>query len=177
MKKAHLCFFLVICIIGLCVMPASAENECGPISVKLNSNIAGLTRNDVQKLIEVKTGHITYGIRNGEPIHIADYAGTAESGVLIAGRTYFITYTLSAAEGYALPAQMPDNSIKITSDKGVSVLSCQIVTAPSRNENGTLETNKGIQIYAQVVVDGNIFQRIIGLFHDYILKIKAWSLY
>ena len=177
MKKKVLSVLLSLLIVCSCLLPAVALKECGTISVRLNSNIAGLTKNDVQKLIELRSDNVKYGIRTSEPIGIANYAGSSENGKLVAGRSYTISYYLSAADGYVLPDQLSDSSLDISCGKGVSVISKSIVTSNIRLEDGSFDEVKGIRIFASVVVDGNFFQRLTGLFYDFFLKVKAFQLY
>ena len=160
-----------------CLLPIAAQNEIGVIRMKLNSDIAGQTYQNVDKLIELQTNNVVFSEREGGPVYISDYAGTADSGSLVAGRTYYVYYLLTAGDGYTLPDRLTDGDVEITCGKGVSVIATQIVKATMKTENGIAETFRGLQVYARVVVDGNIFQRVIGYLHDMILKIRAWSLY
>ena len=177
MLKKTLSVLFVICILGFCLLPAAAQMQGGPIKVKLNSNIAGLTQKDVEKLFELQSDNVEYRERSGGPILISDYAGTGVSGKLVAGRTYYIHYCMDPVEGVTLPEKLTDEDISITCGKGVSVISKQITYSHVRQDDGTYEDFRGVTIYAEVVVDGNVFQRVIGWFHDLILKIRAWSLY
>ena len=176
MPKKSICVLLVLILAFFAMLPAAAA-DCGKIAVYLPSNIAGLTKRDAQKLIELKTDNVRYQTGNGGPILIADYGGTPEDGALVAGRTYDIYYSLTAAEGFELPEKLADGSLEITCGKGVSVISSQIVWAPIRLVDGSFMECRGLRIFARVVVDGNAFQRFLGMIHDWILKIKAWSLY
>ncbi len=177
MKKQNLSLLICLIVICTCLLPAAGLQTCGTISVRLNSNIAGLTKRDVQQLFELHSDNVEYGLRGGDPVSVADYGGTEESGRLVAGRTYSVYYVLSAADGWVLPDQLTENSLDISCGKGVKVISKAIVTSPVRMEDGSFDVKRGVQIFAQVVVDGNVFQRVIGFLHDLILKVKAWSLY
>lgn len=177
MMKKMISVLLAVCIVFLCLLPAAAANDIGVISVRLNSDIAGLTRKDAEKMIELRSDNVVYRTDNDGPVFVADYGGTADDGVLAAGRTYYVDYLLVAADGCALPEKLNDGDVQIECGKGVSVISTQIVTADIRGEDGNFEPFRGLRIYAKVVVDGNVFQRIIGMIHDLILKIRAWSLY
>ncbi|MBR3553019.1 MAG: hypothetical protein IKN72_06490 [Clostridia bacterium] len=177
MLKKIIGVLLAVLVVCLCLLPAAAQNETGVITLKLNSNIAGCTERDVEQLIQIKSGNVVYGGYRSSPESVADYAGTADSGKLKAGRTYNIHYHLSAAEGYALPESVTADNVKIECDKGVKVISVQITSGKYREESGELVTHYGLLIYASVVVDGNIFQRVAGWFYDLILKARAWSLY
>ena len=176
MKKT-VSVLLTVCLLCFCLLPAAAAKEIGVISLRLNSNIAGKTKNDVAQLIELRSDNVKYGIRTSEPISFADYGGTSENGKLVAGRTYTARYYLSAADGYALPEQLSDSNLIIECGKGVTVISKSIVTSRIRVEDGSFDEVKGIQIFAKVVVDGNFFQRMIGVFYDLFLKVKAFQLY
>lgn len=177
MKKKVLSVLLSLLIVCACLLPALALQDCGTISVRLNSDIAGLTKNDVQKLIELRSGNVKYGIRTSEPVSFSDYGGSSENGKLVAGRTYTAHYYLTAADGYALPEQLTDSNLVIDCGKGVTVYNKAIVTSNVRLADGSFDEVKGIRIYAKIVVDGNFFQRMIGLFYDFYLKVKAFQLY
>ena len=176
MLKKIICMLLAISVVCFCMLPAAAK-ETGVITLRLNSNIAGRTERDIEQLIEIKSENVIYSKYRTTPVAVSDYAGTPDSGKLQAGRSYDIRYQLSAAEGYELPEAVTADNVKIECGKGVNVYAVQITRGTYREENGELVTYRGLQIYASVVVDGNVFQRVIGWFHDLILKAKAWSLY
>ena len=177
MLKKMGCLLLAGLIMCFCLLPAVAQDEADVITLRLNSSIAGRTERDVEQLIEIKSGHVVYSTYRTSPVSVSDYAGTPDSGELKAGRTYTIRYQLSAAEGYELPEAVTAENVKIECGKGVTVYSVQITRGTYREGNGELVTHRGLLIHAGVVVDGNVFQRVIGWFHDLILKARAWSLY
>lgn len=178
MLRKTLSVFLVLCTLCCCALPAAAVRETGVIRVRLHSDIAGLTESDEpEKMIELLTDNVVYSYRAAGPVSFADYAGTPVFDDLKAGRTYDLSYCLDAAEGYALPETIGEGDVQIECGKNVWVYSTQITTARIRNDDGSFTTYKGLRIQAQVVVDGNIFQRIIGFLYDIYLKIRAWSLY
>ncbi len=177
MVKKSVSLILAVCSLCCLLLPAAADNT-GVISVKISSDIAGLTENDAEKLIEIKSPGIIYSARGDGPVSFSDYAGTSFDGELTAGRVYYIDYMLTAAEGYTLPDKIEEGDIDIECGRGVKVISAQIVTAKIR-EGDTAEFTefRGLKIFAEVTVDSNIFQRIAGFIYDMILKIRAWSLY
>ena len=177
MLKKSIAVLLALCAVCCCLLPAAAASDFGVIRVKLNSNIAGLTEKDAEKLIELKSDNVVYRADHGGPVLISDYAGTPESGKLKAGRTYFVNYVMAPAPGYTLPEKLEKGDVEIECGKGVSVISTSIVTGSYRQDNGEFLQIRGVKIYAQVVVDGNAFQRIFGYLHDLYLKMRAWSLY
>lgn len=177
MLKKSMALVLAICAALCCIMPAYGAEKSDKISVKLNSDIAGLTEKDYEKLAEIKSGNIVYSFESGLPVLIADYAGTAESGPVKAGRIYYFYYNFTAAEGYTLPDEINDSTIDIQCGKGVKVIAANIVTAKKNDAKLNVVNYRGLAIYAEVKVDGNIFQRITGFIYDMILKAKAWSLY
>ena len=165
---------LMLCFI---LLPAAAA-DVGPVSVKINSNLAGKTENDVDAFIEIKSGNVVLRAIHGGPVSVADYAGTAYfDEALVAGRTYDITYCLCPADGYELPEKLAEGDLEIECGKNVSVFQKTIAVGHDRNDDGTFNDDREIMIRAKVTVDGNAFQRVIGWFYDLILKIKAWSLY
>ena len=176
MKKA-LSFVLVICLLLVFAGFSYAEETVDEISLRLNSDIAGLTENDTEKLIEIRKGNVVYSMRGDGPVSIYDIAGTPEPGAVVAGRTYSIYYTLTAAEGYALPDKLPEGNLEIECGNGVKVISSQVVTAKEYSDGISPENFRGLMIFAQVKVDGSLLQRLYGFVYDMVLKIRAWSPY
>lgn len=176
MLKKILCVLLSVLLVSLCLLPAAAQ-ETGVIRLRLNSDVAGCTERDVEALIEILSGNVVYTTRRTNPVSAADYGGTPDSGELKAGRSYDLHYQLSAAEGYELPEAITEDNVIIDCGKGVTVYAVQITGGSYREENGELVPHRGLQIYASVVVDGNVFQRVFGWIYDLILKARAWSLY
>ncbi len=177
MLKKSLAVFLAVFTAFCCLLPAAALTETGRISLKLNSDIAGCTEKDVDRLVWIGSDNVVLRKRTNSPVSISDYAGTMQLGEVKAGRTYYIDYDLEAADGYVLPEKLSDLDVEIECGKGVTVISAKLVSAQIRNDDGEFEEYRGVHIYARVLVDGNALQRIIGFFIDVILKIKAWSLY
>ena len=170
---------LILCVLfGCLALPAAAQDENGPISLRLNSDIAGCTRMDVDKLIEIRSPQVTFYPYGDSPIYITNYAGGSEYAHMDAGRTYGITYTLVAADGYTLPEELADGYVVFDCGKGVDVVYCKVIEIrhPDAAPREDLRT-RALRIIADVVVDGTALQRVIGWFRDIILKIRAWSLY
>lgn len=178
MKKL-LCAALAACLLLTCLLlPAAAQTEEGPISLRLNSDIAGCTRMDVDKLIEIRSPQVTWYPYGDSPIYITNYVGYGEFAHMDAGRTYGITYTLVAADGYTLPEELAEGDVVFDCGKGVDVVYCKVVEI--RRPDSAEEENprtRALKIVANVVVDGTVLQRVIGWFRDVILKIRSWSLY
>ena len=178
MLKKGLSVLLVLCIFCGCMLPAAGAGKIGTIRLKLNSDIDGLTERHYEKVIEIKSDNVVYTKRSAGPVSFSDYAGTPVQGAVKAGREYTVHYLLDAAEGYALPDDPDELDVEIECGKGVKVISKQIVSARERDESGNfVVTYRGLMIYASIVVDGSVFQRMIGRIHDIIIKIRAWSLY
>ena len=177
MIKKSLCVMLALCSLLCCIMPAAAQSETGVISVKLRSDIAGVTAEETEKLIELKSDNVVYSYESGSPVSLHDYAGTVCFDAAVAGRKYSVDYLLEAADGFTLPDRLESGDIDIECGKGVRVITSDIVSAKKRTEAGDFYTFRGLRIIAEVTVDGNIFERIAGFFYDLYLKIRAWSLY
>lgn len=179
MKKL-LCAALAACLLLTCLLlPAAAKTEEG-IFLRINSDIAGCTRMDVDKLMEIRSPQVTWYPYGDSPIYITNYVGYGEYAHMDAGRTYGITYTLVAADGYTLPDELAEGDVAFDCGKGVDVVYCKVVEIRRPDSDITPGENprtKALKIVASVVVDGTTIQRVIGWFKDVILKIRSWSLY
>ena len=176
MKKT-VSVILLICSLLVFVCNSSAAESVGDISVRINSDIAGMTERDTEKLIEIEKENVVYSTEGDGPVSIYDYAGTHTSEAVSAGRTYNIYYTLVAADGYVLPDFLAEGDIDYLCGRGVNVISSQIVTAKVNTDGVGPENFRGILIFAHVRVDGNFFQRAAGFIYDRLLKFRAWSIY
>ena len=177
--KRMISLTLILCVLlGCLALPCAAQAEPGPISLRLNSDIAGCTRMDVDKLIEIRSPQVAFYPYGDSPVYITNYVGYGEFAHMDAGRTYGITYTLVAAEGYTLPEELSDGDVVFDCGKGVDVVNCRIVEI--RRPDSAAEENprtRALKVVASVVVDGSPIQRVIGWFKDVIMKIRSWSLY
>ena len=177
MIKKTLCVILALFSLLCCLTPASAQREMGKISVKLRSDIAGVTEEETEKLIELKSDNVVFSYESGTPVSFYDYAGSVYNEPAVAGRKYGVDYLLEAAEGFTLPEKIEAGDLDIECDSGVRVISASIVSARKRDADGDFYTFTGLRITAEILADGNLFERIAGFFYDIYLKIRAWSLY
>lgn len=163
------------------LVPVVAQNEEKIISLRLNSRIAGCTRADADQLIEILSGPVKYCYdEKGYSVFIANCVGGMEGAHMDAGRTYVITYTLEASDGYALPETLSDGDVLLDCAKGVSVISCGVVEQKNTDPDpapGEATTARVLRITAKVVVDGTSIQKVIGWLRDLLLKIRSWSLF
>ena len=103
---------LAVCVLLGCLLPlASALPEGGPIVLRVNSDVAGCTDKDAEKIIEIRSPQVTYYPNPDKPISIANYAGGGEYAHMEAGRNYAVTCVLQAAEGYTLPETLSDGDV------------------------------------------------------------------
>ncbi len=171
---------LTLCIVFLSAVPAAfaeGKEPVGAIELRLNGDIAGLSSKDVDGFLEIKSGNVVYATR-GDTVFIADYAGTAVDTAVRAGRTYFVYYHLTAADGYELPPDKGDVDLTVECGKGVSLLSYDVLSAKYADEDGVfIENYRALMIRAKVVVEGTFLERLVGSIWDLFLKIRAWSLY
>ena len=179
--KKQIAVLLVICaLLGVLLVPGFAQSGAGAISLRLNSNVAGCTEADAEQLIEILSGPAVYYYANSCPVSVADYAGGSHTGPLEAGRTYTVTYTLAAAEGSALPEALSEGDLALDCGKGVTVVYSKIIEMQNVDPHpaqGAASTTRLLRIIANVTVDSNVLQRMIGWLKDIVLKIRAWSLY
>lgn len=177
--KKMISLTLILCVLfGCLALPCAAQTETDVISLRLNSDIAGCTRMDVDRLIEIHSPQVMLDPYGESPIYITSYVGAGEYAPMEAGRTYGISYTLVAADGYTLPEEIADGDVIVDCGKGVDVLHCKIVEIrrPDSDQGVNVRT-RALRVIASVVADSNVFQRIIGWIKDLILKISYWSLY
>lgn len=173
--KKWIAILLTLCVLsGVLLLPAGAQQETGVISLRLNSNVAGCTRENADRLIEIRSGNVVPGCGGERAIFIANAAGGSEGAHMDAGRTYTITYTLGAAEGYTLPETLSDGDVQIETGKGVAVLHCGVIRLADVTGG---EPVRALRITANVKVDGTAVQRFIGWLRDLILKIRSWQMY
>lgn len=178
MLKKSICALLVLCALSCCLLPAAAVNDPGVIAVKLNSDVAGCLYLNSDNFIEILSDNVMLDPERTAPVSVSDYAGTVNFCPLEAGRTYYVSYSLVAADGYTLPEKLNDGDVTIECGKGVTVLSTQITTKSVRDDQGVIDRSRGLLIRSKIVVDSNsIFRRIFGFLYDIYLKIRAWSLY
>ena len=180
MKKL-LCILLVCCIFMPGMLLTSAKSsETDAIVLRLHSDVAGCTRSDYEQLIEILSDQVQFKQWEHKeyPVDIENAASFSTHEGMTAGRTYYITYYLAAADGYTLPDEIGEDDVVLQCGKGVEVILCGIVdyyTPSATPLKGT--TTRTLRIVAKVVVDGSVFQRIIGWLKDLILKIRSWQLY
>ena len=168
---------LLLCVLFCAPTQAAGLSEIESVAVKLRSDLAGATEDEYDRCIELQSDNVVFTSRGDGPVSVSDYSGDMEQSPLVAGRTYYIDYTLEAADGYELPDNSAPVDVKAECEDGVTVIYSRNVSANIRQKDGSFKLYKGLQITARVVVKGNIFERIIGFFYDIYLKIRAWSLY
>lgn len=177
MFKKTLSVILTLCVVFCVLLPAAAAAQTGPVTLTLHSDIAGCTENDIQKLITVDSDKVIPWTHGGVPVSIAKYAGGSPQGAIEPGRTYFIYYTFEAAPGYELPESVSGDWLTVACDKGVTLIRADVVNISVSQNNPRGGTERGLRIYAEVVAQGTVFQRILGWIKDTVEKIRAWSLY
>ena len=176
MKKA-LCILLatVMLLMTAMLMPASAAEADTSIKLHLRSDLDGVTTQGYTQFADVDSDVLDFNtVTRKDPVYAADYAGTAlsDSTPLKAGREYEIDYDFFPKGGYVLPQSADELDLQFECGKGVRVIDAA-VTNGLPGEGDT----RAVHVVAMVVVDGSIFQRIIGWLYDRYLKARAWSLY
>ena len=177
MVKKTISVLLALCAVFCMLLPGFSAAQTGPVSITVHGDIAGCTEKDLEKLITINSGNIVYWTHGSRPVTIAEYAGGSPEGAVEPGRSYYIHYTFEAADGYELPETVSGDWLTIACDKGVTLISADVVNISVAQGNPRGGTVRGLRIYAQVVAQGNIFQRILGWIKDIYDKIRAWSLY
>ena len=175
MKRLTAVILAVCALFCFPPLPARAQADKAVIALRLNSSIAGCTRADADKLLEICCDSVEYYDENGYSISIVNRAGGGEYAHMDAGRTYTITYALAASSGYTLPETLADGDVSLTCGKGVSGVSCLIAEAPNADPTapGEANTTRVLRITAKVIVDGTPLQRVIGWLQDLFLIIRS----
>ena len=177
MMKRFLSFLLAAtllfssALIGAAAQPQ--DTTIPPIALRLHSNLDGVTPDEYTKFADILCDAIDYDMEFNAPVSVADYAGTDSTAPLKAGRTYSVYYSFVPVNGYTLPQTSDELKSSVTCDKGVELISVQVVRG--RELHSTV--NRSIRVYAVVKVDGNLLQRLFGRIYDLYLKLRAWSLY
>ena len=165
-----------------CLFPAAAQETealpAVPIRLRVHSDVAGFAEQDVDRLVEILSGHVVFREDGLYPVSVSNVIGESENGPMAAGREYTIVITFLAAEGYALPDALAEGDVTFECGRGARIASCRIADfavpgAPPRSP----ERLRTLQICAVVVPDSNVFQRLVGILQDLWLRIRAWSLY
>ena len=165
----------VMLLLTVMLVPVSAAETDASIKLHLRSDLDGLTTQAYTEFAEIDGDVVDFNtVTRKDPVYAADYAGTSllDSTPLKAGREYEVDYDFFPKNGYVLPQTADELDIEFACDKGVRV----IHTAVTYGLPGEGDT-RAVHVTAAVVVDGNVFQRIIGWLYDRYLKMRAWSLY
>ncbi|MBQ6065987.1 MAG: hypothetical protein IJK89_04120 [Clostridia bacterium] len=172
---------LAVCVLLGCLLPlaSAAQTEAqGPIALRVNSDVAGCTEKDYEQIVEILSPQVTYYTDGSNPISIATYAGGGEYAHMEAGRSYSVTCTLVAADGYTLPEELAEGDVSFECGKGAKVVYCKVAEMHVPNPDPHVDARvRVLRIIATIVVDGTPFQRVIGWIRDIILKIRSWQLY
>lgn len=167
MKKTLCLIFVLIFAFSALSVTSFAEDKTANLAAVFNSDIAGMTEADYEKMADLSVGNLVF---HEEGVFICDYSNQANEGAIVAGRTYFIYYYFDTADGYEFPEDIGSN-LNFTCEGNTEVVSYSLING------GVPVGGEFLTICVEVKVDGNIFQKIIGFFTDMILKLKLWSLY
>lgn len=174
MKKALSVLLDLIFIFSVFTVSSFAENKTAKLSVTINSDISGLTCDDLEKLIVINDDSLKLAdTGRTDPVLISDYAGNICFDKLKPGRKYYIDYSFVANDGYSIPDTVTDDMVEIMTDSGVEVLwySRTIGTDADGNRCNYISLN------TKVTVKGNFLQNLFGTIADFFLKLSAWSPY
>ena len=173
MKKFTACLLAALCIC-FSLLPAAAEGTASAV-VTLRSDIAGVDYTTPERIAVIESDSIVF---NPDAflscIQINDCVGNIILEPLKAGRTYVVCLSFIAADGYTLPDELTEENFRIEGSDNCNVFICH--KAFSGYREGALR-DECIEVEAEITVDGNLFQRIIGKILDILLKIRSWSPY
>lgn len=169
MKKALCIFLTVICLLSVCIMPASAQNKEAKISVTINTDISGLDCYDYKEFAVINNDAIRFRDYENGFLQVNDYSGDVYFGKLKPGRKYNIDFSFSPKDGYTLPDEMNESNTEIICSENCDVYWYGITVGR--------DCEHFAEIHAEITVDGNFFQMLFGRIADWWIKIKAWSPY
>lgn len=157
-------FFLAFIIVFMISAVCFAENPA-VISASFNSNLEGVNYTNVDKLVNLENGTLTISV---DDILLCDNAQNLYFEAMKPGRTYYINYEFRTEDSTEFSEESDGTDFDFSCEGNTEIIyACYA------------ESNEGITLLVteKVIVDGNIFQRIIGAVSDWILKLRAWSLY
>lgn len=176
MMKKTISFLLAAVLLFSALVPVFAQDAEKPATtLHLRSDLAGVKPEAYAKFAEIESDVLDFNtVTRAHPVSVSDYSGTPVlyTDTLKPGREYEVKYDLLPKNGFVLPQTADNLDIQFDCDKGVRV----IYYAVTRGLPGEGDT-RAVNITAGVVVDSNLFQRIIGWIYDRYLKARAWSLY
>lgn len=173
MMKKTISFLLAAVLLFSALVPVSAAEGVDPtIRMHLRSDLDGMKPADYTMFAEIDSDAMDFNtVTRSNPVSVSDYSGTPlmDTDELKAGREYVIYYDLYPKDGFVLPQTKEELDIRFDCDKGVRVIHYNITRGSG--------DHRMVNIMAVVIVDGNLFQRIIGWIYDRYIKARAWSLY
>ncbi len=173
MMKKTISFLLAAVLLFSLLVPVLAADAGNPTTViHLRSDLDGMKTADYERFAEIESDVLDFNtVTRADPVYASDYGGTGlkVTEELKAGREYVVYYDLYPINGFELPETSEELDLQINCDKGVRVIRYAITRG---NKDMRM-----VNIMAVVIVDGNIFQRVIGWLYDRYLKARAWSLY
>ena len=173
MMKKTISFLLAAILLFSALVPVLAADAEKPTTrMHLRSDLAGMKPADYTKFAEIEGGVLDFNtVTRVNPVSVSDYSGTGlmNTDELKAGREYVIYYDLYPADGFVLPQTKEELDIQFDCDKGAQVITYNITRGR--------DNQRMVNIMAVVIVDGSLFQRIIGWLYDRYIKARAWSLY
>ena len=173
-KTISLCLAAVLLFSAL--VPVFAAEANTTTTLHLRSDLAGVMPDEYTKFAEIESDVLDFNtVTRAHPVSVSDYAGTPllYTTEMKAGREYVVNYDLFPKGGYVLPETAEGLDIQFECDKGVRVIHTAVTYGGASGEGDT----RAVNIMTVVVVDGNLFQRVIGWLYDRYLKARAWSLY
>lgn len=175
MKKA-LSLLLSVVMLSLLCLPAFAA-QTADVAVSFGPSLAGLTSDDADAIAQSLSEGLKLDCFNGlEPVLVTDYSGNPYQGAMKQGRTYYIYVSFEAADGFVLPENITAENADITLGEGMEVIAIQKTRGNYRIDD-EMVLHDAVRFSVKAVIPGNALQRIIGIIADFILKLKAWSLY
>lgn len=170
MKKIISCTLILVILLLSSITVFAAVEKDAVIKAAFNSDVNGKTIANIEDLAYLADSDLRFHRdENGERSFICDSTNQLYSGAMKAGRTYYIHYEFETAEGTVFPENLDTAERSFSCDDGCSIVNCYYVRSLS-DENVNY-----LYVCEKVTVKGNAIQRILGIFADLILKIRAWS--
>ncbi|HBL40738.1 MAG TPA: hypothetical protein DDY98_03890 [Ruminococcaceae bacterium] len=167
-KTVSVCVAILLALFPL-VLSASATQQAN-VAAKFTGRLGGMSVADFRRFADLSGGNLIFHTEeNDDRTIVCDCTGDLYFDKMIPGRTYTVTFEFAPAPGYAFADEVTEENANFTCEEGSEIVWVRLVRG---NQGETY-----LSVCEKVCVPGTWWERIIGKVSDWILRIKAWSLY